>query len=115
MRHHFPGFDSAVDLEQIDLVQIEQSGNAFSVVITTKSGAKTKRHFRFHDSADLDQVLSAREDAKASQKWVERYTWWRLLFAKITPHFWTWLASVGVTTWLTGYLGKLVAWLVSKF
>lgn len=109
MRKRFEGFGSAVDLEQIDLVEIESAANEFLVIITIKSGAKITRRFPYPDA---NAAWAARDEAHACQKRVERWKRWWSYFAKVSPYVLTWLASAGFTAWLTGHLDKLLAWLM---
>src|SRR6266481_1399320 len=109
MRHRFDGFDSDVDPNEIDLVQIEPIGiTGFSVVITTKGGGKSKRHFVAADPTNLDQLWSCRDDARFWVKRVERGAKRRQFLAKFLPHFWTWLASVATATGLTTWIKSLL-------
>jgi hypothetical protein len=117
MRHRFYGFESAVDLDEIDTVTIDpisnRSDGAIEVVITTKGSAKVRRQFVAANPLNMVQLQALYIDAAACQEQVETYTRRRLLIAKYAPHVWTWVAGAGFTTLMTGYLTKIWDWLIS--
>jgi hypothetical protein len=113
MRKRFRGFNSAVDLADIDIVMVRAMTNpseGAEVVITTKGGNEIIRTFipRPNDPVHQRQMLN---DADACVRHVEFVRRWGVRLERIGPHFLTFLSSAAFTGWLTGHWGKVWAWI----